>query len=436
MKRLKRILLWTGIVAGTLIAILLIVAAIYSWILGKQLEKKLAVIKEAGDPICLAGLARKPIPPEQNGATYLLRAKDDMNAVEKEIYDLKSFQEDRYEPDEMKKLKETLDAYPKIYPLLQQAAACPDFDYQLDYSLKPKKFLESLLEQGNSGSIRTPARYLQARAKLLIFQGDRDGAMQSAILMLQLSRQAERESILITYLVTKAVTGMAVNCVFEILQAGPVSDQTRTALDAELSLHGSMDQFRKTLKSERAYSLDYFRYELFRPWILSNHWQLTFLDAFDDILNSPSDQYSDWAAKIDIKSTKYNPISNYTNLANILMDLTRPAYHAALVATSRTQAQIREIRIINALQKKPPADGDKIPTMAELGLPDEVGVDPFNGKPMIIKKMPNGWLIYSVGENLKDDGGKVLEEGENKPLDVGFGPKTTIEEKTEQNADQ
>ena len=94
-----------------------------------------------------------------------------------------------------------------------------------------------------------------------------------------------------------------------------------------------------------------------------------------------------------------------------------------MISAYRSQALVRAVQIINALQKKSPIDGDKIPTMAELGLPDEAGIDPFNGEPMIIKKLPDGWLVYSVGENLKDDGGKVEEEANGPPLDVGFGPK-------------
>lgn len=70
--------------------------------------------------------------------------------------------------------------------------------------------------------------------------------------------------------------------------------------------------------------------------------------------------------------------------------------------------------------------------MAELGLPDEVGVDPFNGKPMIIKKLPQGWLVYSVGLNLKDDGGNFERGDDGQPLDVGFGPKTS-EVETKEN---
>ena len=100
-----------------------------------------------------------------------------------------------------------------------------------------------------------------------------------------------------------------------------------------------------------------------------------------------------------------------------------PALKSALVCAYRNQAMIRAIRILNALQKKAPINTDKIPSMTELGLPDEVGIDPYNGKPMIIKKLPEGWLVYSVGDNLKDDGGQVEEKAGGKPLDVGFGPK-------------
>ena len=78
---------------------------------------------------------------------------------------------------------------------------------------------------------------------------------------------------------------------------------------------------------------------------------------------------------------------------------------------------MRSLRIINALQGKSLAS-DKIPGMAELGLPNEVGVDPFNGQPLIVKKRSEGWIVYSVAQNLKDDGGK-LDPFE----DVGFGPK-------------
>jgi len=55
--------------------------------------------------------------------------------------------------------------------------------------------------------------------------------------------------------------------------------------------------------------------------------------------------------------------------------------------------------------------------LAELGLPAEVTTDPFNGQPLHVVKRPNGWLLYSVDMNLKDDGGQVGQYS-----DSGFGP--------------
>ena len=48
-----------------------------------------------------------------------------------------------------------------------------------------------------------------------------------------------------------------------------------------------------------------------------------------------------------------------------------------------------------------------------------LGTDPYTGESLHVKKTPQGWLVYSVGRNLKDDGGKV-EDPTNG--DVGVGP--------------
>ena len=75
MKRLKRILKWSGIVLGGLAAIGLVANAVFVWTTDTRLERQLAAIRAAGDPVRLADLARPPIPPEKNAATFLRRAK-------------------------------------------------------------------------------------------------------------------------------------------------------------------------------------------------------------------------------------------------------------------------------------------------------------------------------------------------------------------------
>jgi hypothetical protein len=56
--------------------------------------------------------------------------------------------------------------------------------------------------------------------------------------------------------------------------------------------------------------------------------------------------------------------------------------------------------------------------LSDLGLPADATTDPFNDKPLNLKRTDEGWIIYSVGKNLKDDGGQLDED----LTDVGYGP--------------
>jgi hypothetical protein len=45
--------------------------------------------------------------------------------------------------------------------------------------------------------------------------------------------------------------------------------------------------------------------------------------------------------------------------------------------------------------------------------------------------LPDGWLIYSLGDDLKDDGGKVVGFAH----DFGIGPTTPLEYPSDQPAE-
>ena len=75
--------------------------------------------------------------------------------------------------------------------------------------------------------------------------------------------------------------------------------------------------------------------------------------------------------------------------------------------------------MLNALQTHVPAGSNEVPKLTELGLPAETITDPFTGEPLHVKKTPQGWLVYSVGPNFQDDGGK-LDDPTNG--DIGVGP--------------
>jgi hypothetical protein len=64
-----------------------------------------------------------------------------------------------------------------------------------------------------------------------------------------------------------------------------------------------------------------------------------------------------------------------------------------------------------------PPGSDRVQKLTDLGLPAEATIDPFNGEPLHVKKLPQGWMVYSVGSNCVDDGGKL-----DRKTDIGLGP--------------
>ncbi len=111
------------------------------------------------------------------------------------------------------------------------------------------------------------------------------------------------------------------------------------------------------------------------------------------------------------------------------VELYYPALNATHEAVMRTRAMIRCLRVLNALQTHVPAGSNETPKITDLGLPAATTTDPFApydaDKSLHIKKTPQGWLVYSVGPNQKDDGGKVNDTNPNTQ-DIGVGPPLPV----------
>ncbi len=426
MKLHKKILKWTGIVLGGLVAIGLIANAIFVWITDARLERQLAEIRAAGDPVTLADLARPPIPPEKNAATYLRRAEAGMAAIEKETMHVHSVSECPgflMLPEDQKAVKAAFAAYPNVIPLLEQAAACPDYDAQPDYTLPPQEFETKLLDF--MSKVRSPGRVLGYRAELLVAEGNRDEAVRTALLVFRLARHFDHNPMIINYLVAIAVRGYAIRSANEALQTGPVSKEVRDALDSELAIQQPMEGFVWAFKSERPYVVAKFRDGVFNFWWGRGIWyseKSACLELFPTFIALAADPgpYRRIEQTIDAKGKK-----------SILASLLFPALKAAYNAVARVKAEIRSLRVLNALQTHVAAGSDAVPKLTDLDLPAEAITDPFNGEPLHVKKTPQGWLVYSVGPNLQDDGGKVDDPNNG---DVGVGPPPPPAVKPGENA--
>jgi hypothetical protein len=93
----------------------------------------------------------------------------------------------------------------------------------------------------------------------------------------------------------------------------------------------------------------------------------------------------------------------------ILSAMFLPPMAAVARDDATTRAELRDAIVAIAVERwRPIHDGGLPDTLSDLVprfLPT-VPADPFDGKPLRYKKLKNGYCIYSIGPNLRDDGGK------------------------------
>jgi hypothetical protein len=357
-------------------------------------------VRAAGDPVTLAELAAERIAPEKNADTYLRRAEKDLEAVDREladVYNSDSFRDRRSDPEQLATTERVLEAYPAVVPLLAQAAEAEAYHLDLDYALAPSAFLEAYMSRVSR--LRSAARLLRARSILRSARGDREGALRDGMLALRLSQK--QDPLLIGYLVSVAVRGMAVADCNRVLQSGPVSDELRGELEGLLSRLDVTEAFRAALRSERAFGISSFRETVpgRNNWLIRAYWdrqEVQYLELLRQEMKLTEQPFPEvWQHRLQTKPDAWGT----------LVKLFFPAAEKARQAAERDRASVACLRVVNALARRDKPDQPPPADLADLGLPDEATRDPFSGERLKVKPAAGGWLVYSVGLDLQDDGG-------------------------------
>ena len=208
------ILKWIGVVGAAVVAIVLLVLAYLVWSTDQRLEAQLAALRAAGEPLTWADLQAKPVPPEKNAAVFLARAASDLDGIWKELAPIieKPGPSGRALTPLESDAKVSFEAYPKLMPLLKQAAACGEYDPQIDYAA-----IMSDVNMERVQKHRAVARVLNYRVSYLLSKNEHDEALRHSILLLRLTRHFEREPMLMSYLMTLACKGMGLEAAHNVL---------------------------------------------------------------------------------------------------------------------------------------------------------------------------------------------------------------------------
>ncbi|MCP4707862.1 MAG: hypothetical protein GY869_04490 [Planctomycetes bacterium] len=332
-------------------------------------------------------------------------------------------------------LADNADANQQLHLALQ----LDQFKYLVDYS----QGIEMVMP--NLNDFRMAAKRLQLQTLLHLENNRSDLAAQSVTDSFRLARALCSEPILITYLVGVACGPLAINNLEYTLCRYPLNhDQLNNITSALTDLQSAPGLSlaligERTLASHTLYNnsqgilmgnsgaKSFFVALLLNTFGLvdMNHLvYLDFMDRYISVLNLPFDQRSNAAQDLE------TDIQNLSGI-HFVAKITMPAFSRVFEIDLRHHAQLQTARTALAIEHYRLDHDNQLPITLNDLIPDycqSVPLDPFDGLPIKYLKIDSGYLIYSVGLDLTDDGG-ILTNIDGEKFTTGTDITLTIKRK-------
>jgi hypothetical protein len=283
-------------------------------------------------------------------------------------------------------------------------------------------------------------------AELQAQDGDIDGALKSCRVILIAGRTHDPASTLIQMLVRFAIEAVCLNEIERTLAQGEASEEALAALQNLLEDELAQPLLVQGLRGERgmSYRVIEFTYKnagagpgmflVSNPTIAKNEIlkqilgfvlaplagsaeanQIMCLQTLTELMEAmklPEAEQAPVFARVEAMSNDWRQ--------PVLFRLLIPAVTKVRDAHLRTRARLRCAVLAIAAERYRRKRGiwpDRLESLISRDMP-QAGVDPYNDAPLILRRLPDGLVIYSVGPNRIDDGGMVGPSGATP--DLGF----------------
>jgi len=419
-------------------------------ILGRKVEGRIEAYKAKGEPVSMADLAGSPIPDSENGAVILDKVQRDLREYRKK--EAKEWQRtlNRYHtsgkkpPESDEDLAQNIISAgkdkkesPEIWaaairyaapaaamlPRIEEAAA----KLQCRYKANWQDGIDALFPY--MGGIKNITRTLAIKSCLDAKAGKIEETVRSMTDAYKLEESIKEEPSLIGLLVRVALTHMNsyalqnaagyghidkthARKLYDALENIDIQRDTAVALNGERAFH--IWEFKAATKRGKLYAgggsnetwlgnpgiEKVIRSYMWRPMLYAD--ELSCLDLLDGYLSIEKWTYREIKSQ-RIDDRFMSDIPSYAFVTRI----DTPVYAKVLAKRDTGIARISGDQIFLALLAYKDSFGQYPGTLDELRskLGWKLREDPFSGKDFVYKREGNGFLLYSIGENLKDDGG-------------------------------
>lgn len=333
---------------------------------------------------------------------------------------------------------------PEIRELREAAVTRPYSRFPLEYDCQPGWYI--LLRHLTVVKKLCQLGHMRALARLEL--GQSPEAFEELKLGLRLSDSIRDEPILIDHLVRVATVQLNLQTLREGLVRHDWSESQLGELEKHLASLNLLSEFRTAMRGERALStgtLDWLRQRGFFPLEGGNYFETTWVSnvmpsgwyhqnmlVVSKIIQDPGlsavDEkthrvFPDKAAEADAAANMLGerPPTPYEVFARMLV----PALGAATKKSAWTQNCVDAARVACALERYRLVSGKLPETLAALTprFIESIPTDLIDGKPLRYQLKPDGgYIVYSVGWNMTDDGGEIVfGKGKSPSVDVTQG---------------
>jgi len=438
-RRILRGFKWALFVLGALLVLSPLVMVFLARQAEKRLDLALKEISARGEPVKVTQLAPPPVPDKENAALIYKKAFELIRQTEEDKELISTIGSGKTKLDDPKvatQARDILKRNERLLQLLHQASSMPRCDFKRDWSKG------MMINFPNFSKLRSSSRILAFESAVLAQQGRLDDALEACGANLRLAKAAD-EPILISQLVRYAIIAIASKTFGNILRDSQPSAQACRALADEIAKIDLVPCYVETLKGERAMgiwtfdltrktpdpmkTLTYLIEEAgksqsssagaashhrtpvfgrsFFRWYLASD-ESAYLQGMGKVIQMAPRPYREQRAVLEEQEKSLEPTSltqPQALTAILLPILSRPP-----VARDRAIANLGldEIALLlKAYKAENGAYPDSLASLADFsGRP--LPTDPFSGKPFVYRREKTGFLLYSWGQNLKDDGGK------------------------------
>lgn len=422
MTRLKRILKKT---AKTLVALVLVVFlanSLLNYYWGRQIEARLTAIRAAGQPVSLADMQGPSVPEHENAALLYRRAFKIMSepSVERDMNTVSLILSSTARTPSLAdwaNAKAALARSDRILALIKEAQSKPACQFSA-YPVIKGMSQESLTRHSAlanehyqmQAGLRDATRLLCAKAILCAREGRTQDVVRYIRSALNVNDAIRENALLVDYLVDIAITNVALANMRQALSYCQPSESELRQLDSALSRVNAPELYKHAIEGERIYFLTQ-NYEFRKAGIgsipLSSGDTLAYLDFISRHLECTRMNYSAALSKELVGPHAADNLPFYA----ILTKITAPVTAMAAGARYKCEAEIACGRMFLALRAYKARFGKYPRTLNDLrsGVDWKLPTDPFTGKDMVYKQAGDGFILYSVGYDLKDNGGTALQ---------------------------